>query len=118
MPGAGCGAPMGGAVRPQQPRTYQGMRVAPPGGLIGQRPPGTAGEVHTTANGSTFTVSNPGGSTTRGEAPTTPRGWSKRMEHEWDPDDPWAVAEGVPPVIYPFPEPNHDPGPGVIGLDR
>jgi hypothetical protein len=33
-----------------------------------------------------------------------------------DPDDPWATAEGVAPVIEPsLREPRHDPGPGVIG---
>jgi hypothetical protein len=30
----------------------------------------------------------------------------------------WEVRKGVPPVIEPGPEPNHDPGPGVIGIDR
>jgi hypothetical protein len=36
-----------------------------------------------------------------------------------NPDDPWAVAEGGPAVLEPLPEPTeHDPGPGVIGIDR
>jgi hypothetical protein len=36
-----------------------------------------------------------------------------------DSDDPWAVAEGGPAVLEPLPEPTkHDPGPGVIGIDR
>jgi hypothetical protein len=30
----------------------------------------------------------------------------------------WAVRKGVSPVIEPGPEPTHDPGPGVIGIDR
>jgi len=31
----------------------------------------------------------------------------------------WEVPEGGPPVILPPPEPkDHDPGPGVIGIDR
>ncbi|MFI5908691.1 hypothetical protein [Dactylosporangium sp. NPDC051541] len=30
----------------------------------------------------------------------------------------WAVREGVPPVIEPPPEAHHDPGPGVLGIDR
>ncbi len=30
----------------------------------------------------------------------------------------WEVRKGVPPVIEPGPEPKHDPGPGVIGIDR
>jgi len=35
------------------------------------------------------------------------------------PDDPWAVREGGPAVLQPAPESaQHDPGPGVIGIDR
>jgi hypothetical protein len=30
----------------------------------------------------------------------------------------WKVPKGVPPVLEPGPEPVHDPGPGVIGIDR
>jgi hypothetical protein len=30
----------------------------------------------------------------------------------------WKVREGLPPVLEPGPEPTHDPGPGVIGIDR
>ncbi len=30
----------------------------------------------------------------------------------------WEAPTGVPPVIEPGPEPKHDPGPGVIGIDR
>ena len=34
-----------------------------------------------------------------------------------DPDNPWEVAEGVPPVIEPATEQRPpDPGPGVIGM--
>lgn len=34
-------------------------------------------------------------------------------------DDAWGAREGLPPVIEPGPEPTfHDPGPGVIGIDR
>jgi hypothetical protein len=36
-----------------------------------------------------------------------------------DSDDPWAIKEAVPAVIEPQPAPSeHDPGPGVIGIDR
>jgi hypothetical protein len=36
-----------------------------------------------------------------------------------DPDNPWEVAEGVPPVIEPgHGEERHDPGPGVIGMGQ
>jgi hypothetical protein len=30
----------------------------------------------------------------------------------------WEVRTGVPPVLEPGPEPDTDPGPGVIGIDR
>jgi hypothetical protein len=30
----------------------------------------------------------------------------------------WEVRKGWPPVLEPGPEPTHDPGPGVIGIDR
>jgi hypothetical protein len=46
------------------------------------------------------------------------RGGRRNRSHA-DPNDPWAVAEGGPTVLEPVPEPTeHDPGPGVIGLDR
>jgi hypothetical protein len=35
-----------------------------------------------------------------------------------DPNDPWAVDTGVPALITPDPPRRHDPGPGVIGIDR
>ena len=35
---------------------------------------------------------------------------------DFDPDNPWEVAEGVDPVITPSPDnARHDPGPNVIG---
>jgi hypothetical protein len=38
--------------------------------------------------------------------------------HSGDPDNPWEVEEGVPPVIEPKAgESRHEPGPGVIGMD-
>ena len=47
------------------------------------------------------------------------RPWGGRNRSHADPNDPWAVAEGGPAVLEPAPEPTeHDPGPGVIGLDR
>ncbi|GAB1688943.1 hypothetical protein [Krasilnikovia sp. M28-CT-15] len=37
----------------------------------------------------------------------------------WDPDNPWAAAEGVDAVIAPDQASGHvDPGPGIIGLHR
>jgi hypothetical protein len=55
-------------------------------------------------------------------------GWRDRQYEEYvkrrqqrlagDPDNPWTVAEGIPPVVEPPPERRHDVGPGVIGIDR
>ena len=42
----------------------------------------------------------------------------RRRPAEADPDNPWAVEEGVPPVLDAPAEPIHTVGPGVIGLDR
>jgi hypothetical protein len=37
-------------------------------------------------------------------------------DYGFDPDNPWAVAEGVDPVINPSPDVSrNDPGPNVIG---
>jgi hypothetical protein len=37
----------------------------------------------------------------------------------WDPDNPFAIGHGVDPVLRAADEPtSHDPGPGVIGIDR
>jgi hypothetical protein len=33
-------------------------------------------------------------------------------------DTEWEVRRGVRPILEPGPEPHHDPGPGVIGIDR
>jgi hypothetical protein len=42
-----------------------------------------------------------------------------RRRRRSDPTDPWAVSQGVPAILEPEPEPlDHDPGPGVIGIDR
>lgn len=73
----------------------KGGFVAPPGGLIGGRP--QAGKA-----GGTTVTGGPG---------------SRRRRR--DEDSGWAVASGVPGVLMPDPEPDeHDPGPGVIGIDR
>jgi hypothetical protein len=42
----------------------------------------------------------------------------RRRPTEPDPDNPWAVVEGVPAVLDAPAEPVHTAGPGVIGLDR
>lgn len=44
------------------------------------------------------------------------RGRSDDDRLQFDPDNPWAVTDGVDPVIEPSQRhPRHDPGPGVIG---
>lgn len=46
--------------------------------------------------------------------------YARRRRHpaEADPDNPWTVEEGVPPLLDAPDEPIHIVGPGVIGLDR
>ncbi len=105
-------APMGGAAgRPNaaMPRTGPavGRRVNPIGGVVG----GRGGESFTTKSGHMVTI---GPRRSRQDRQDRRAG-----EQGFDPDNPWAVAVGVPPVIEPAPEPeHHDPGPGVIGIDR
>jgi hypothetical protein len=42
-----------------------------------------------------------------------------RDRPDFDPDNPWAVEQGGPGVIEPDLDPvTHDPGPGVLGVDR
>jgi len=99
-PGGVIGPP--GGARPAaggRPPGGTGRRVNPVGGVIG------SGASGVTPSGHTFQIRDPGESRRRGR-------------RERDPDDPWGVDEGVPPVIEPGPEPRHDPGPGVIGIDR
>jgi hypothetical protein len=44
--------------------------------------------------------------------------WYSQRRQKRDSKDPWSVRKGVPPVIEAPPEPtDHDPGPGVIGID-
>jgi hypothetical protein len=111
MPGMPFGAVGGGTPRatsPGRPRS----QASTPGRVIGSRQ--VEGDVHVTPDGHTFTLS-----TSERAVPVVGEvGWSRRLHAEVDPDDPWAVARGVPPVLAPGPEPTHDPGPGVIGIDR
>jgi hypothetical protein len=84
--------PMGAGGRPGPSKAgAKSGFVAPPGGLIGGRPQGRGGLAGAAA--------------------------SRRRRR--DDEDGWAVASGVPGVLTPDPEPDqHDPGPGVIGIDR
>ncbi|MER7281294.1 hypothetical protein ABT369_43360 [Dactylosporangium sp. NPDC000244] len=42
----------------------------------------------------------------------------RRSRPSVDGDELWGVDEGVPPVLEAPPERRHDPGPGVVGIDR
>ena len=78
--------------------------------LYAREVPETGGDTYTTPSGHTVSVSDTrsGSSTSRPRRPGPPS----------DPEDPWRTAKGVKPVIEAGPEPYHDPGPGVIGIDR
>jgi hypothetical protein len=43
---------------------------------------------------------------------------NRRRRKDTGRSDPWAVAQGGPAVLEPDEPTDHDPGPGVIGLDR
>lgn len=53
-----------------------------------------------------------------GAAGTRPVGVRQSRKRTLPANTEWDVAEGVPAVLLPPPEPVHDPGPGVIGIDR
>jgi hypothetical protein len=105
-------ASMGGVGgRPNSPTpgagAAGGRRVNPVGGVLG----GRGGESFTTPSGHMVSIGPKRSRNDRSDRRVGDQGF--------DPDDPWAVATGVPPVIEPSPEPrHHDPGPGVIGIDR
>jgi hypothetical protein len=95
MPMGGAGGR--GAAKGTGSGSAKGGYVAPPGGLIGGRPQA--------------------GKSNSGAVPTAGTAGSRRRRQ--DGEDGWTVAAGVPGVLLPDPEPDeHDPGPGVIGIDR
>jgi hypothetical protein len=126
----GLGRP--GSAMPGKP-AVSGPRPTPPPGIIGARPttlPGqTSGRPPSTVNpvGGVINPSSPGkaGGGTAPRATTTPLGAVGNRPHEdademgtaqrWDPDNPWATAKGVAPVLQPQEERPVDPGP-AIGL--
>jgi hypothetical protein len=96
-PAGVMGAPVGGV-----------QRVNPVGGVIGQQPGGRpAGVGQVPAAGM---LGGPQGQPRNRAAAAEGKGW--------DPDNPWAVEEGVAPVISPDVTRAVDPGPGIIGMDR
>lgn len=147
MPGAGSflwrtgsGDPVlrpGGVIGGAEPDVRQGG--VRPGGVIGGQPAGSAsvfgGGVPPTAS----RVRPASRGAYEGRVLGEPRdgtvsplpgagGWRdtqyedyarrRRRPNEADPDNPWAVEEGVPPVLDAPDEPQFIVGPGVIGLDR
>lgn len=119
LPAAGRGAGRAGGARPGSAGTGRagGARAMSAGGVIGGAPavpPGAgAGAAGRGARGRSAPgvpgVSPPGG---RGRGPVG----REPVGLGGDPDNPWAVEEGVPPVIGPPDgERPHDPGQGVIG---
>lgn len=62
---------------------------------------------------------NPGGGVLGGQVSAGAHGVRRERKRSLPPDTEWEVRKGVPPVLLPPPEPTrHDPGPGVIGIDR
>ncbi|MEV6629603.1 hypothetical protein AB0M54_02480 [Actinoplanes sp. NPDC051470] len=88
-PGGVIGAPQGPVSRTAP------QRVNPVGGVIGQ-----------SAGNSVMPMGSPNSADDN----------SGSQGRRWDPDNPWATAEGVPPVLMPSKEQPVDPGP-AIGLD-
>jgi hypothetical protein len=115
--GAGGGEPVG--QRPRGPMAPGGVigggaaprsassvprRINPVGGVIGEQRNGPA----STGGRGQFAM---GGQRSRRRA--------SDPVVAFDPDDPWATEVGCPAVLAPGAEPtSHDPGPGVIGIDR
>jgi len=111
-----------------------GVRAMPPGGIIGGTPgmglgqPGSGARPVQRVNPAGG-VLEPGGAPTRGGTRSpggsvgqqlgAPNGRNGRRDSEdsesWDPDNPWATAEGVAPIVLPADEQRIDPGP-AIGL--
>jgi hypothetical protein len=100
-------------------------RVLRSGAVLGAPPEVEArSSVGTRAAGNTESADRPLANSVETEAPLWGIGagagrQASRQYHRTMPaDTEWHVARGVPPVLEPGPEPVHDPGPGVIGIDR
>jgi hypothetical protein len=139
----GAGSAPGLPVEGRGPVGAPARGALPPGGVIGSSP-GMGGANAAPGGGRAASRANPvggvlgqgGGATggqtagpagTRGAAGTGQpplagqhsAGGRDDESQQWDPDDPWAVERGVAPVLEPGKEPSsHEPGPGVIGIDR
>jgi hypothetical protein len=144
--GAGPGSGGVGPVRPlaAQPGPAPGRpagpagRVMPAGGVIGGKPslgqPGATGSSGASPvrrampAGGVIGGSRPGevargGAGQAGRAGMVPQQTARgRREGDerprFDPNDPWRVEQGARVIVPPAEPASHDPGPGVIGLDR
>ena len=140
LPPRGGGSPMyppvtptAGAAKPGAGGVVGSPRAMPPGGLIGGAPGTGLGQPSSTArrvNPVGGLISGTGGSNGRGSmsgagypigaAQDTRLGDRRNGDRRlrWDPDNPWEVDEGVPPVVLPARDTGPvDPGP-AIGLHR
>jgi hypothetical protein len=107
-----------------EPTTAAASRLTGPGAAADEVPLGRTGALGT-GTGAMGTGMMPGGMAGRGAGAggrTRPGGrpglWSSKRRKKSDPNDPWSVAHGVPAILEPAEPTEHDPGPGVIGLDR
>jgi hypothetical protein len=107
-----------------------GSAAVGPGGVIGLGPIGSGGAPQSRPSSGVTSrpvassampsmVTPPMGRTTPGHTGVSGAAIGRRRLGTNDPRDQWFVQEGLPPVIEPRAEPtDHDPGPGVIGIDR
>jgi hypothetical protein len=105
---------IGGSARSGRgPGTGEWDDAARPG-AAGQPATGRGGGAAANANEAGHGVFGPGGIGGSGTG-----GASRRRRSQGVPYAEWVVPKGVPPVLQAPPEPaEHDPGPGVIGIDR
>ncbi|GIJ52363.1 hypothetical protein Val02_92490 [Virgisporangium aliadipatigenens] len=125
-----------GAARPVAGPAGSGRRAMPVGGVIGSQPP--AGPPRPGVPGGRGPL--PPGGVVGGRQSVQPHGGTpltggagrsglggplsgRRSGQQEEYRDPgigaqWSAAEGGPAVIEAKPEPEHSPGPGVIGIDR
>jgi hypothetical protein len=109
-----------GAVIGMPPPPAAGAPDGPAGARPVGRPPGTSSSRAAAAGGPAGAAGEHGA----GEMLGAPYGGGvrtgsdRRRSRRSEPYVEWEVRKGWPPVLEPGPEPEHDPGPGVIGIDR
>src|SRR2546429_3842635 len=97
-----------------------GSRIGPPDTTGGARPGGRSGSARVPGGpGEPAGAGERGvGGMVGGPGGVGARSGLERRGRRSEPYVEWDVPKGVPPVLEPGPEPTHDPGPGVIGIDR